>query len=68
VKGVSLMRKRYKVHSAPERQAHSSFMSCIMLQLFIRKTKCEDMDLGRCNTLLNSVINLWVSLRKAANF
>jgi hypothetical protein len=23
---------------------------------------------GRCNTLVDSVINLWVSLRKAANF
>jgi hypothetical protein len=25
-------------------------------------------DLGRCNTLVNSAVNLWVSIRKAANF
>jgi hypothetical protein len=75
VKGVNFMGKRYKVHAVPDRQAHSSVLLCIILQLFIRKTKCEDMELncpvvypGRCSTLVKSVINLWVSLRKVATF
>jgi hypothetical protein len=74
--GISKERVEYVLHEELDmKKLCARWVPPLLVKSWVKKTKCWGMELdlsvvdrGRCNTLVKSAINLWVSFRKAAYF